>query len=72
MAYFGIDNKTRKIIGTDYRRLEERLNGLKMQITEGTDPSISFRKIHVLNHGDGRVIIFEIPAAPIGIPVAWK
>jgi ATP-dependent DNA helicase RecG len=69
---FGIDNKTRKIIGTDYRRSEERLNGLKMQITEGTDPSISFRKIHVLNHEDGRVIIFEIPAAPIGIPVAWK
>ena len=69
---FGIDNKTRKVIGSDYRKEPERLNGLKMQITEGTDPNVSLRNIHVLDHPDGRVVLFEIPAAPRGIPMAWK
>jgi len=26
----------------------------------------------VLDHPDGRVLLFEIPAAPRGIPIAWK
>jgi ATP-dependent DNA helicase RecG len=69
---FGVDNRTRKVIGTDYRREPGRLHGLKHQIAQGTDPSTSFRDIHELNHPSGRVILFEIPAAPRGIPIAWQ
>ena len=69
---FGVNNKTRKVVGSDYRPESERLQSLKHQIAQNTEPSITFRNIHVLSHPDGRVVLFEIPAAPRGIPIAWK
>lgn len=69
---FGVNNKTRQVVGSDYRPEPERLHGLKNQIAQGTEPSITFRDIHVLQHACGRVVLFEIPPAPRGIPIAWK
>ncbi len=69
---FGVENKNRQIVGSDYRRDRERLHGLKMQIAQGSDPSVTFREIHELDTDKGRVIMFEIPAAPSGIPIAWQ
>lgn len=69
---FGVSNKTRAISGTRYREDPDRLNGLKHQIAQSTEPSITFRNIHVLEDAAGRVVLFEIPAAPRGIPIAWK
>lgn len=69
---FGVDNKTRTVVGSDYRLQNERLQSLKIQISQATEPSITFRDIHVLQHPQGRVVLFEIPAAPRGIPIAWK
>ena len=69
---FGVDNKTRKVIGTTYRENSERLHSLKHQIAQSTDPSVSFREIHELQTPEGRVVLFEIPAAPRGIPIAWN
>jgi len=69
---FGISNKTRGAVGTDYRPQTERLQQLKMQIAENTEPRITFREIHELQHDGHRVLLFEIPAAPRGIPIAWK
>ncbi len=71
---FGVNNKMRSVVGTDFREDPERLNGLKMQIAENTEPSITFREIHVLDNDDPekRVVMFEIPAAPRGMPIAWK
>ena len=69
---FGVNNKTRAVVGTDYRPQEERLQSLKMQIAENAEPRITFRDIHELRHADGRVLLFQIPAAPRGIPIAWK
>ncbi len=69
---FGVDNKSRKVAGSDYRTNTERLHGLKQQIADGTQPSMTFREIHELAHENGRVILFEIPAAPKGIPISWK
>jgi ATP-dependent DNA helicase RecG len=69
---FGVNNATRKVVGTNYRPEAERLQGLKHQIAQNAEPSITFRDIHVLNHQDGRVVLFEIPSAPRGIPIAWK
>lgn len=69
---FGISNKTRGIVGSDYRLEPDRLHGLKNQIAQDTEPSITFREIHVLQHTQGRVVLFEIPPAPRGIPIAWK
>ncbi len=69
---FGVNNKTRRVVGTDYRLQAERLHSLKMQIAENAEPRITFRDIHELAHADGRVLLFEVPAAPRGIPIAWK
>ncbi|HRK56119.1 MAG TPA: putative DNA binding domain-containing protein [Burkholderiaceae bacterium] len=69
---FGVHNKTRLVVGSDYRLAPERLQGLKSQMAQGTDPSVTFREIHELNDAGGRVVLFEIPAAPSGIPIAWK
>jgi ATP-dependent DNA helicase RecG len=60
------------VVGSDYRPEPERLQGLKNQIAQSTEPSITFREIHVLRHTSGRVVLFEIPPAPRGIPIAWK
>jgi len=69
---FGVHNKSRAVVGTDYRLDPERLQSQKGQIAQSTEPSITFREIHVLKHPAGRVILFEIPPAPRGIPIAWK
>lgn len=69
---FGVNNKTRSVVGSDYRLESERLQSLKMQIAQEAEPSITFRDIYELQHTDGRVVLFEVPAAPRGIPIAWK
>lgn len=69
---FGVDNKSRSVVDSDYRRERARLDGLKHQIAEDTEPSITFREIHELITAEGRVVMFEIPSAPDGIPIAWK
>lgn len=69
---FGVSNKTRAVVGSDYRPEPERLQSLKNQIAQATEPSITLRNIHVLQHPDGRVVLMEVPPAPRGMPIAWK
>ncbi len=70
---FGVNNQSRAITNTDFRNDPERLQATKKQISDGTEPSISFRNIHELHTPEGgRVILFEIPAAPRGMPIAWN
>lgn len=69
---FGVRNKTREVVGTNYRTDPKRLDGLKRQVNEGADPSMTFRSIRVVDHPNGRVVMLEIPAAPKGMPIAWK
>ena len=69
---FGVDNKTRRIIGTKYREDTERLQSIKHQISDGSSPSSTFKGVYSVNTEHGRVVMFHIPAAPLGIPIAWK
>lgn len=69
---FGVNNKTRRVVGSDYRPEHDRLQGLKMQITDNAEPRITFRNIYEHRTTEGRVVLFEIPASPKGIPIAWK
>lgn len=70
---FGVRNRTRSVVGTTYREDRERLQSIKKQIGDGTDPNTTFREVHELLTGDGqRIVFFEIPAAPRGIPIAWN
>lgn len=69
---FGVNNNSRSVVGSDYRLQPDRLQSLKMQISAGTEPSITLRDIHELHTPQGRVVLLEIPAAPQGMPIAWK
>lgn len=68
---FGVENKTRTIRGTQYKMKPEHLMALKNDIRAGLEPSITFRDIHELNLPEGRVLMFEIPPAPAGMPIGW-
>lgn len=67
---FGVRNSVRKVVGTTFRQDPDRLQGLKNQIADGSGSSL--RGIHELDHPDGRVLLFEIPPAPPGLPTAWN
>lgn len=69
---FGVDNNTRSVVGSAYRADPERLNGLKHSIAQGTEPSVTVREIHQLDVEGNRVLLFEIPPAPRGMPLAWN
>lgn len=69
---FGVRDATRSVVGTDYRDEPERLHSLKHQIASDTEPSTTFREIHELQHEKGRVVMMEVPASPVGLPIAWK
>ena len=72
---FGVHNKTRKIVGSAYDVSEATVNrpgGLKFQMSQGTEPTVCFNGIHELAVDGRKVIFFEIPAAPRGMPIAWK
>jgi len=68
---FGVDDKSRAVVGTTYKENSEHLQADKRQVLDSTG-SLTFREIYVLQHSEGRVILFEIPAAPKGMPVAWN
>lgn len=68
---FGIKDKDHSVVGTGYRSNRSDLDKLKGEIANKTTNRISFIEIHVVNTNEGRVVMFQIPAAPKGIPVAF-
>jgi len=68
---FGIKDKGRRIVGTRFRTDMTKLQSLKAEIAHKTTHRITFKEIYEINTAKGRVILFQIPPAPRGIPVAW-
>jgi ATP-dependent DNA helicase RecG len=69
---FGIDNKTKKIVGTDYRDTRG-LETLKHEIAQNTTGGIGFINIYEVYDSKGdRIVMFKIPAAVTSVPTAWK
>jgi ATP-dependent DNA helicase RecG len=69
---FGISNSDKRIVGTQFRNSRSDLDSLKAEVANHTTGRLSFIEIYELNQPEGRVVLFEIPAAPRGIPIAWK
>lgn len=67
---FGVNDK-HKIVDTHYRINRKDLDHLKIEIAEKVSNHLTFIEIHELNTNEGRVIMFQIPAAPQGIPVSF-
>jgi len=68
---FGVENKTKKIINTNYRNTKG-LEKLKHEIAENSTGGISFIDIFEVFEENERIVMFKIPAAVTGIPTAWK
>lgn len=69
---FGIHDKTHAVVGSQYKPTRKALDDLKREIAQGTNGGITFTEIHELFYQQKRVILFQIPAAPKGIPISYK
>ena len=71
---FGVRNKDKAIVGTNYRK-NSGIENLKHEIAQGTTGSITFIDIYeIYPEYEGehrRVIMFKIPAAVTAIPTGW-
>lgn len=68
---FGIKDKGRSIVGSQFRQNRKDLDNLKGELANKTTNRISFIEIYELHLPEGRIVMFQIPAAPKGIPVAF-
>jgi ATP-dependent DNA helicase RecG len=69
---FGVENKKHVIVGSKYRTNRKDLDSLKGEIADRTTNRITFIEIYEVTHPNGRVIMFQIPPAPRGIPIAFE
>ncbi len=69
---FGVQDKPRQVVGTRFRINRADLDSLKSEIAFHMTEQITFIEIYELPCPEGRVVMLQIPAAPQGIPLAWK
>lgn len=69
---FGVDNKSHVVLGTNYKSSRPSLDEMKKKIADQTTNRITFDEIYEINHEGKRVLMFLIPAAPQGFPIAYK
>ena len=69
---FGIKDSDKSIVNSQFRTDTASLHILKAEIADKTTNRITFKEIHEVDTPQGRVILFQIPPAPQGIPVAWE
>ena len=69
---FGVHDKSREVLGTSFKNNIKSLQKLKQDLSQHTTDNNTFREIHELKIDGKRVLMFQIPAAPRGIPMAWK
>lgn len=62
----------RSIVGTHYRPQRPHLDSLKQEIAVHVSNHLTFEEIHEVPTSDGRVVMFQIPAALRGSPTSWK
>jgi len=68
---FGIKDKHHTIVGTDYRRDAAKLDSLKGEIAQQLTDGHTIAAIHEVIRPEGRVLMFQIPPAPLGRPIAY-
>lgn len=69
---FGIEDKTHRIVGSNYRANGNKLPKIKFEIAQHTTEQISFIDVRALIIDGKRVVMFKIPAAPRGMPMTFK
>jgi len=69
---FGVHDKTREIVGTSYRNDSNNLQSIKHELARNTTANLTFSNIYELTVEGKRVLMFEIPSAPQGLPIAFN
>ncbi len=69
---FGVKDKPREVVGTNFRPSRPSLDKVKGEVASQTAHGISFEDIYELQTTKGRVVMFQIPAAIRGLPTPWK
>jgi len=68
---FGVKND-KTIVGTNYRANSDSLHSLKNEIANKTSNRITFKEIYEFQTDKGRVVLFQIPSAPKGLPISFE
>ena len=68
----GVKDKDKSIVGSKFRASYAKLHSLKSEIANHTNNRITFKEIYEVVREGKRVILFQIPAAPKGLPTSWK
>lgn len=68
---FGVKD-SRQVVGSNFRPARKELDSLKLEIANKITNRITFVDIHEVQHEKGRVVLFEILAAPKGFPIAFE
>ncbi|MEQ6120951.1 RNA-binding domain-containing protein [Reichenbachiella sp. MALMAid0571] len=69
---FGVKDNDKSIVGSQFRTNRADLDSLKAEVANHTTGRVTFMEIYEVHEPEGRVVLFEIPAAPKGIPISWK
>ena len=69
---FGVDNNTHKVLGSNYKPTRPSLDEIKKKVADQTTNRITFDEIYEVKYEERRVVMFQIPAAPLGLPIAYK
>ncbi len=69
---FGVKDKPREVVGTQFKINRPDLDSLKLDIANQTTNRLTFIEIYEVVRPKGRVVMFQIPAALRGVPTAWK
>lgn len=70
---FGVTDKPpRRIVGSQFKADRPSLDALKKHIADHAGGRLTFDEIHELALPQGRVVLFQIPAALRGMPTSWK
>jgi len=68
---FGVkDDKS--VVGTNFRTDAKSLHNLKAEVANHTTNRITFKEIYETELDGKRVVLFQIPSAPLGLPIAWR
>jgi ATP-dependent DNA helicase RecG len=69
---FGVtDRPPRQIVGSNYRHQKPGLEKFEREISKNTNHQTTFHDIHELIVDSRRVVLFQIPPAPRGVPTTW-
>ncbi len=68
----GVDNDTHQLTNTQFKPSRASLDALKKKIADQVTARLTFDEIYDFKREGKRVLMFQIPAAPQGLPVAYQ